>query len=390
MRAGLGIVALVGTSGGGCGGAEPPAALDLSELPEGTADRRATAWTWTGKEAGFDGLESVTMVGQEILAVGTVGGEGTLLRFGLEGDLRSTESLSGPAGEMVDPRDVVALGTRAFMVGASGAAGDECWVGEAGGFSVVLPDTVSEAECNALEVEESGLVVVGTVAFPERDTLLAGLGLDGTLQWSRTLDLSPDGSDEIATAVVRAGDGLIVSGAGRTEGALRWHVVGLSAEGTPQWTHAPVPGGSSSWADDLVRLDGGDVWAVGMETTETGEGAWNSVRLGPDGTERWRIRVSVSAFGAASGAAVTEDGTLVATGFQSHGELDSRRRIWTREADGAGVLLWRTLAVDAPSIWDEGRAVAADGAGGVVVAGFVTDPDSLQTGPWLRRYELAR
>jgi hypothetical protein len=152
-----------------------------------------------------------------------------------------------------------------------------------------------------------------------------------------------------------------------------WSLVCLMCSGA--WAWQIDINGTANRAEQAraVAVDGaGDVVAAGLTANSATEVDWFVIKLaGATGTERWRAVVAGTAGGDDRAAAVAVDGAgdVVAAGstFNADTGLDFTVVKWS---GGSGAEQWRAVINGPINGEDQAQAVALDGAGDVVAAGF--------------------
>jgi len=244
----------------------------------------------------------------------------------------------------------------------------------------------STDEARAVAVDAAGNVV--TAGFTRNTgtlddfTVIKFDGSSGAELWSQAINGTTKGAD-VANAVAVDGAGNVVA-AGFTQNIGTGHDFTVikfdGSSGAVLWSRAI--NGTTNGADvaNAVAVDGaGNVVAAGR-TTNTGTGAdFTVVKFdGVSGAELWRQVINGPANGTDEALAVAVDGAgnVVAAGYTTtsllcdlSGCFDNYRDFTVVKFDGSsGAVLWRR-AITADT-YATARAVAVDGVGNVVAAGF--------------------
>ncbi len=311
------------------------------------------------------------MNGEKTLSIALVGVLGVVLlcseAWAWKADINGTAGFDDMANAVtVDAAgDVVAAGftfntgtfTDFTVIKFSGADGTELWRKVINGTSN-LPDVAEAVTVDAVgDVVAAGWTQnTGTgIGF----TVVKFSGTDGAELWRKVID-----GQARAVAVDTVGD-VVAAGAGPG-----FFVVKFSGtNGTELWRGAIV--GATVSANAVTVDAAGDVVAAG-NTTATGPDFTVVKFSGVDGTELWRQFISGSAFNSFDVAfAVTADtvGDVVAAGVTEN--AGTGRDFTVAKFDRtSGTVLWRRDIIGTANGNDEARAVALDGAGDVVAAGF--------------------
>ena len=291
-----------------------------------------------------------------------------------------TEAVTRPSAVAVDAAgDVVAAGSTdnaAFgvvdftVVKLAGANGAELW-------RYVFPAGLS-GQANAVAVDAAGDVVAAGLSSNSPSaydfTVVKMAGGSGGELWRYLLNPANEIDEAQAVTVDRAGDVVVVGRSRATDTRTDFTVVKLAGgSGAELWRYV-LNGPANSFDEAFaVAVDGaGDVVAAGLIANSATEVDWFVVKLaGASGTERWRAVVTGTAGGddRASAVAVDGAGDVVAAGatFNADTGLDFTVVKWS---GGSGAEQWRAVINGTINGEDHAQALALDGAGDVVAAGF--------------------
>ena len=186
--------------------------------------------------------------------------------------------------------------------------------------------------------------------------------------WERTFGGPRE--DKLYALAPMADGGALVAGSTRGRGTSRFDgwVLRLDAAGRPLWQRRDGGGDTEQLYGAVATADGGAFVAGHTRSAGAGESDLWLQRLGADGARMWERtlggpendRVRALAAGAAGG--------VVAAGFTGSAGAGGRD-LWVVALDGAGAVRWERRFGGPDD--DMAYAVAADGAGGAVVAGYV-------------------
>jgi outer membrane protein assembly factor BamB len=334
---------------------------------------------------------------RNVVAVGSTsntgtGDDSTIIKFdGATGDEQWRRVVNGSANGpdqalavTVDGMgNVVAVGSTRntdtgddfTVIKFDGATGDELWRTLVVG---TLPNGADAAFAVAVDGEENVVAAGRTVNTGTGSDFTVGKfdGATGALLWGLVLNGSANGPDQ-ALAVTLDGEGNVVAA-----GSIRSFLTGDDftvakfdgATGDVLWGRNLNGSASSIDQARAVTVDGmGNVVAAGsIRSTGTFDDFTVIKFDGATGDELWRTNINGSANVRDEARAVMVDGmgNVVAAG--STRNTDTGFSDFTAvKLDGAtGDELWRTNINGSANTLDEAVAVAVDGAGDVVAAGF--------------------
>jgi PQQ-like domain len=215
-------------------------------------------------------------------------------------------------------------------------------------------------EVRVLTVDGAGDVIGGSVSLHIGDDLTVNK-LDGTTGaeiWRVQVDGLASPAGVVALLTDDSGD-VIVAG----ERDLDFFVIKLAGDTGGEVWHYEIPDGTAK----SIALSGGDVIAAGRTGSGSSDDDFTVVRLaGPTGIEAWRSDIegtdTTPSFDGARAVAVDGSGDVVAAGFLT--DVDSTDAAIVKLAGGSGAELWRKLIAGR-----EAGAVRVDGAGDVVATG---------------------
>jgi sugar lactone lactonase YvrE len=271
--------------------------------------------------------------------------------------------------------------------GAQGSSGDG---GPATAATFQYPGSVAAAPDGSVYVTDQDGNRVRHIAPDGTVGTLAGTGLEGysgdggpaaaaRIWFPFGVAADRDGtvyfSDRYNNAIRRvAPDGIIGTVAGRPSG-VPWHeiaataptpppIVPVASDKTPAlaWERTFFSGSDANSPYAVAAAPDGDLYVAG----DVGSGAdWVVERLAPDGTQRWRFLIQRPGVEIAYGLALSPDGGQIAVAGETAGHGKDAMVVALSTADGSERWRW------APQ--QEGhqvaRAIAADGAGNLFVAG---------------------
>jgi hypothetical protein len=275
--------------------------------------------------------------------------------------------------------DVVAVGSTAnaafgvvdfTVVKLAGANGAELW-------RYVFPAGLS-GQTNAVAVDAAGDVVAAGLSSNSPSaydfTVVKIAGSSGAELWRYILNPANEIDEAQAVTVDSAGDVVAVGTIQTTDTGSDFTVVKLAGgSGAELWrTILNGPANSSDEAFAVAVDAAGDVLAAGLTSNSATEVDGFVVKLaGASGTEQWRAVINGTAGGDDRAAAVAVDGAgdVVAAGatFNADTGLDFTVVKWS---GGSGAEQWRAVINGTINGEDHAEAVALDGAGDVVAAGF--------------------
>ena len=206
-------------------------------------------------------------------------------------------------------------------------------------------------------------------------------------------------------ALAAAGDGLGgVYLAGVTSGSL----AGPNAGGGDAWVARYDSTGNPQWVRQLGTCEPEGAYAAapdgsgGVYLSGSTPGSFGGANAGSvdvwfahydrAGNLRWIRQLGSSGYDCSDAAAADGSGGLFVAGFTTGsigGPSIGGQDAWVSRYDGAGNQLW--IAQFGTSDWDETAAAAADGAGGVFVTGHTSGnfagPNSGFSDAWVARYD---
>lgn len=220
---------------------------------------------------------------------------------------------------------------------------------------------------------DGGVVLAGTTNVRERgptvdrplssDPWLVRLDEAGDLVWTRTLQ--PAAGAGGVDALSRAADGYLVAGRRQSDEDDRsrpW-VAHVSSAGHRRWARTVGDATRKGWLN--AASTAGDAWYVGGSTTPVagggaGEGeAALVVRLGPDGTARWRYAPDEPKGSRVEALHADGAGVVVAGNRRFASDDDGRGWHFRLTADGS--VDWRRSHSTGPWNWLHGLAPLDDG-----------------------------
>jgi len=240
---------------------------------------------------------------------------------------------------------------------------------------------------SAVAVDGAGNVVAAGVtrnAGTGADfTVIKFDGASGAVLWSQAIDGTANGFDFASAVAVDGAGNVVAAGSTQNTGtSLDFTVIKFDgASGAVLWSQA-INGTANGFGEAFaVAVDGaGNVVAAGR-TTNTGTFEdFTVIKFdGTSGTELWRqvIDGTANSLDFAFAVAVDGAGDVVAAGRTTNtGTFEDFTVI---KFDGAsGAVLWSQTINGTANSSDEASAVAVDGAGNVVAAGFT---QNIGTGP---------
>jgi len=236
-------------------------------------------------------------------------------------------------------------------------------------------------DASAVAVDGAGNVVAAGVTFNTSTfadfTVIKFDGTSGAVLWSQAINGTEFNSSDRALAVAVDGMGNVVA-AGFTQNTgtgLDFTVIKFDGtSGAVLWNQAINGTANGSDVASAVAVDGaGNVVAAGF-TSNTGTFEdFTVIKFdGTSGAELWRQVINGTANGSDEARAVAVDGVgnVVAAGFTQN--TGTGRDFTVIKFDGSsGTELWRQV-IDGTAFnsFDQASAVAVDGAGNVVAAGL--------------------
>src|SRR5690606_1613351 len=200
----------------------------------------------------------------------------------------------------------------------------------------------------------------------------------GGLAWTRTLDGAAAGDDGIA-AVGGGPLDVVVAGTLVNGGSTGDDIVfaRYDAGGDQAWQHAvtssivdgkgfPSPGPDNGLAA-AIGPDGSAVVAGMIQTQSVSRDAWVR-KVNAAGAEAWTATYNGPASGVdqARAVAIDGEGNVIVAGFEQGA---TSRDVWARKYDPSGNPLWTHVVDTAEMLDNQAEGVAVDDAGNVVISG---------------------
>jgi len=313
---------------------------------EGPADSSGTEGTDTDDPTtggGVDCGNGITDPGEACDDGNAVNADGCNQDCTISGSVLWSHSQAGGIGAS-DQAFAVAVDTRgrAYVAGEFTGANLDFWVrqyeeDDSLGWTHVLDGGGGNDSARAAVISGSTLYVTGyrNVAGQSNNTWLRGFGLDGSFGLDTSYNGVINGSDLGQGIAVDPGGNLIVAGY------------------------------------EAINLQGSNIWIR---------------EYSPAGAALWTVGYGGVANSNDQARAVATDlmGNVAVTGFET--VTGQGRDLWVRYYDTNGSAIWTANYGNLNALGDEGRGVAFDAAGNVIVAGFENDPVI----PWrifLRKYD---
>jgi len=327
------------------------------------------------------GFTTNTGTGRDFTVIkfdGTSGAE--LWRQAINGTANGSDEASAVAVDGMG--NVVAAG----VTSNTGTGGDFTVIKFNGSSGAVLWSQAINGTANsfdialAVAVDGAGNVVAAGVTVntgTERDfTVIKFDGSSGAVLWSQAINGTANGADFAFAVAVDGAGNVVAAGSTRNTSIFEDDFTVIKFDGSSGaelWRQVINGTASGSGVANAVAVDGvGNVVAAG-DTTNTGTGRGFTVIKfdGSSGAELWRqvINGTASGSGVANAVAVDGVGNVVAAGrTENTGTLNDFTVI---KFDGmSGAELWRRVINGTANGFDEASAVAVDGVGNVVAAGF--------------------
>jgi uncharacterized delta-60 repeat protein len=210
---------------------------------------------------------------------------------------------------------------------------------------------------------------------------------DGNEVWTVTHDGGVSGDDRAFGIAMATDDGPVVVGRAQMAASNSdvW-VRKLDADGAEVWTQTfDDPGGGQDQANG-VAIDGADnVLVVGQVRVAAGDNDIWVRKYDASGAEQWTQTHDGPANGSDDGRAVAADseGNVIVAGYVS--DPDDNDDIWVRKYDTGGSEVW-THTYSGLTHWvDQASGVAVDSSDGVVVVGHTRVNDTHNV--WMRRLD---
>ena len=216
----------------------------------------------------------------------------------------------------------------------------------------------------------------------------------GGLEWTRTIAGGAAGSHVLRGIAGGVGE-IVVVGTLNNGGNTGDDIVyaAYDADGNQSWQmgHSsaitsggfPVPGADAGWAAAFDPA-GNPVIAGQVQTQNNSRNIWTRM-LTPAGAETWTQTYNSAAGGNDQGRGVAVDtaGNVVVAGFE---EGPTSRDIFVRKYDPTGAELWTRTHDDLEALEDRAEGVAVDGDDNVIVVGW--ESSSTSDGRWwVRKYD---
>jgi hypothetical protein len=280
--------------------------------------------------------------------------------------------------------DVVAAGmtvtsgsdTDLTVVKLGGVGGSVIWT------AVIDGNAGSTDEPGQVLIDGSGDVIVGgtlqTTGDPRTLAVIKLSGMDGSELWRHLVSIPLNPFVPIgALALDAAGDVVTVGTAVNAgNGSADFAVYKLSgADGSELWRYTLDGSAGQDDAAEAVAVDAsGDVFALGG-TRNLGTGDVTVVKLsGTTGVELWQRTINGPAGGGDHLRALAVDAAQDVIAAGSMVQAISQDDLAVVKLSGTtGAELWRRLVGGSSRDFDSATAVAIDGAGDVVAAGFTTN-----------------
>jgi len=245
-------------------------------------------------------------------------------------------------------------------------------------------------EARAVAVDGAGNVVAAgvtqNIGTSNDFTVIKFDGTSGAVLWSQDIDGTANDFDGANAVAVDAAGNVVAAGFTTNTGTFEDFTV-VKFDGTGGavlWSQAINGTANGSDQAFAVAVDGvGNVVAAGR-TTDTGTIAdFTVIKFdGTSGVELWRQVINGPVLFADFAFAVAVDGVgnVVAAGSTTNtGTAGTGPDFTVIKFDGtSGVELWRQAIDGTANDFDEARAVAVDGAGNVVAAGFTTNTGTFE------------
>ena len=204
--------------------------------------------------------------------------------------------------------------------------------------------------------------------------------------WTVTYNGPANNNDGAYGAAFDSANNVIVVGEvfDVVEGSNIW-VRSYNGNGAENWTQT-YHGVTSDNAYDVAVADNDDIFVVGSSFTLTDNRDTWLRRYAPDGTPGFieTANGSANASDEAFGVAIDPAGDVLVAGYIT--TTASGRDIWVRKYTAAGATVWTRTATSADSNSDEGRDVATDADGNVIVVGYIAGGASGRD-IWVRKYD---
>ena len=206
--------------------------------------------------------------------------------------------------------------------------------------------------------------------------------------WTDTYNGPDDNTDEIHGVACDSAGNVIVAGEtyDADQGDDVW-VRKYDPAGAPQWTQTFHGVTSDIGWSVAVAADDDVVVGGSTYTLDDGRDAWVR-RYSSAGATEWTQTFDGAAHedDEVRGIAVDPSGNVLVAGYVTTGA--AQRDVWVRKYSSTGTTQWTRTAAGTDSQDDEGRGIATDGDGNVLVVGYVWAGAS-QRDVWVRKYDSA-
>lgn len=205
--------------------------------------------------------------------------------------------------------------------------------------------------------------------------------------WTDTFNGAADNNDSVYGVAADSNGNVIAVGEvfDAAQGDNVW-VRKYSPDGSIQWTEVFHGGITADVANAVAVNDADDIFVAGSSfTLDDGTDTWLR-RYSPDGTPQWTRTFNGGAndADAALGVAVDGAGNVVVAGFIT--TPTAERDIWVRKYNAGGTTQWSDTIGGAGGQDDEAHGVAVDGDGNVLVTGYVWAGSDARD-IWVRKYD---
>ena len=193
----------------------------------------------------------------------------------------------------------------------------------------------------------------------------------GTPLWTNRYNGSGNSTDQaFALAVDGSGNVFVTGNSYNTNTYNDFVTIKYSSAGVPLWTNRYNGPGNSDDVAQALALDGtGNVFITGRSTNTRGDYDYVTIKYSSAGVPLWTKRYDGPGNSTDIPNAIRADanGNVYVTGrsYGTNGGFDYA----TIKYSGTGVPLWTNRFDGRGNIYNEGRAVAVDGAGNVFVTG---------------------
>jgi uncharacterized delta-60 repeat protein len=205
--------------------------------------------------------------------------------------------------------------------------------------------------------------------------------------WTDTYNGADDNVDEIHGVAFDAAGNVVVAGE-----------TFVSGQGDDIWVRKYSHAGDVMWTETFHGVTADVGWAVTVAadddvlvggssfTLDDGRDAWVR-RYSPDGVTEWTQTFDGTSHedDEVRGIAVDPAGNVLVAGYVT--TAAAQRDIWVRKYSAAGVIQWTRTAAGTDGQDDEGRGIAADADGNVLVVGYVWAGEPGQRDVWVRKYD---